>query len=328
MIHIPVMSREVMVTLNPQAGDSLLDATVGHGGHTQAYLSAGGSRVVGIDADAAALAVAQQTLTSNENRARLIVGTFAALQELVGKEQFTHVLFDLGIGSHQLADPKRGFSFQATGPLTMRYASTGSAQVALPPSDIQGIAWLERRLGFPPDVRELITGLPEAELADLIWQYGEERYSRRIARAIKQQAGSIQTAVELAQAIASATPASYERGRMHPATRTFQAFRLAVNRELESLRLALPQAVNVLKDGGKLAVISFHSLEDRIVKQYFKQDARLKILTKKPIQAEQDEIQQNSRSRSAKLRVAQKIDIKKQTHDSKHLTTRHPSPPR
>lgn len=324
MTHVPVLVDEILTHFAPHAGDSLLDATVGQGGHARAYLNAGeDTRVTGIDADAAALEIAKQELAEFGSRVQLIHGTYANLAMLVGTNRFTHILFDLGVGSHQLADDARSFSFRSSGPLTMRY---GHAQ-GLPPSDVPGVAWLERKLTSPPDVLELIRRLPEAELANLIWQYGQERLSRRIARAISQNAHAITSAQELAYVIAGAVPTTYERGRIHPATRTFQALRMAVNRELESLRMALPQAVTALVLGGKLAVISFHSLEDRLVKQYFKSDKRLAILTKKPMRAGQEERRHNPRARSAKLRIAEKLKDKKQTHDSKHQSTRY-FPPR
>jgi 16S rRNA (cytosine1402-N4)-methyltransferase len=233
---------------------------------------------------------------------------------------FSHVLFDLGIGSHQLADESRGFSFTATENLSMRY---GAGE--LPPANITSLNVLADRLGHLPDVTEIIAGLREDELAEVIYVYGEERYSRRIAAAIKAQPLAT-TSQALAASIVAALPSSYERGRIHPATRTFQALRLAVNRELEALSAALPVAVKLLAPQGKIAVISFHSLEDRIVKYFFRDQAKdcvcppeqpectcaakasLKILTKHPVRAGNDEITKNPRARSAKLRVAEKLE--------------------
>lgn len=316
--HVPVLVREVMELLAPRPGDTLLDATIGHGGHAKAYLEAAdGTRVIGIDADAVALEHAGKQLAAYKDRVRLTHGIFANLGELIGSATVTHALFDLGIGSHQLADDTRGFSFRSKAPLAMLY---GTGQ-GLPVSNHQAIAWIEKRIGHTPDAGEVIAYAREEELADIIWKYGEERFSRRIARAIK-HTDKIQTAEQLAGIIAAAVPGSYEHGRIHPATRTFQALRIVVNRELESLEMALPQATGILEDSGKLVVISFHSLEDRLVKQFMRSEDTLEVLTKKPVRASKEEQHINPRARSAKLRVAQKLNNQKQTHDSKHFTTR------
>lgn len=298
--HIPVLVDEILQAFTPKPGDSLLDGTIGHGGHAKAYLEAAAdTHVVGIDADPHAILVAKEELAPYKSRVQLLTGTFAQLKQLVGDKQFTHILIDLGIGSHQLADTDRGFSFQGKG-LSMRY---GGGE-GLPSSDLAGVAWLEKQLGHPPDVSELIVKLPQNDLADLIRTYGEERFSYRIARAIKKVAATVTDSAELAEVITAAVPRSYEGGRIHPATRTFQALRLAVNREIESLRVALPQAVQVLVPGGLLAVISFHSLEDRVVKHFLRHNNELSLVTKKPIQASERERAKNPRSRSAKLRIA------------------------
>lgn len=303
MTHVPVLVHEILESFAPKPGDTLLDGTLGHGGHAKAFLDAASdTRVVGIDADPAALAAARSALAPYAERVEYIAGTFARSRELVGVRTFTHMLLDLGIGSHQLADTARGFSFQVSEGLSMRY---GVAE-GLPASELPGVAWLEKKLGHAPDVYEMLVGLTEAELADLIWRYGDERMSRRIAKAIKQAATSITTAAELAEVIVGALPRSYEGGRIHPATRTFQALRLATNRELESIRAVLPQAEQLLAPGGKLAVISFHSLEDREVKQFLRASTTFDVLTKKPIQASQEEKVVNPRSRSAKLRIAER----------------------
>jgi len=201
------------------------------------------------------------------------------------------VLLDLGVSSRQLDDPKRGFSFQSDGPLDMRMDQSSGQTAA-----------------------DLVNRLPEGELADLIYHYGEERYSRRIARAIVQARGlrPLQRTQELVDVIKGAVPAAYRHGRLHCATRTFQALRIAVNREIETLEPALRGAVDVLRPGGRLAVISFHSLEDRIVKQTFRSlaqgdDPRLVLLTKKPQVPTEEECRSNPRARSAKLRVAERL---------------------
>lgn len=215
---------------------------------------------------------------------------------------FHHILFDLGVGSHQLGDQARAFSFASSGPLTMAYGEL----THLPPAKLAAITALEKHLGYLPDVSDLLAGLTQSDLSDLIQLYGEERYANRIARAMKRQL-PLGSAKQLAHVIADALPHSYERGRLHPATRTFQALRLAVNRELEALEAALPQAVTMLRPAGILAVISFHSLEDRIIKQFFRGHKELEIITKKPQRASEVELRQNPRARSAKLRAARKI---------------------
>lgn len=307
----------------PKKGDILLDATLGMGGHAKMFLDASpDTRVIGIEADAKALESAKELLAEYGDRVRYILGTYARLEDLlqeVGIASVTHVLFDLGIGSHQLEDSSRGFSFAGGEGLSMRFGSFEN----LPPSSLDAVKALERRIGYPPDVEDLISHLSQRDLAFLIRTYGEERYASRIARGI-QEAGAT-SAKELTEAIARVVPSVYRKGKIHPATRTFQALRLAVNRELESLEAALPQALKMLAPDGLLAVISFHSLEDRIVKQYFRREARdcicpptqiecicghkaqLTLLTKKPIRPKEEEIMDNPRARSAKLRIARKL---------------------
>ena len=262
--HVPVLAEEVMAAFAPHDGDRLLDATLGHGGHAEKYLqvSAPSGSVVGLDADVAALSVARERLKTWAERVTYVHANFAHLLENA-PGPFQHILFDLGIGSHQLADETRGFSFSGTGGLSMRYGSAA----ALPAAKVAALNRLERKLGFLPDVGDILRFLSEEEIADIIWTYGEERFRGRIARALR-QAPVPQSGEELAERVSGAVPAYYRRGRLHPATRTFQALRLAVNRELEALAAALPQARQLLAPGGKLAVISFHSLEDRIVKGF------------------------------------------------------------
>lgn len=313
MTHVPVLTAEILTHLQPTPQDTLLDATLGLGGHAAAYLEATAptGRVVGLEADERALAAARRRLARYGNRVIFVHANFASLKDSVTgggilpprKRQppavlFTHILFDLGVGSHQLADPGRGFSFRRTAPLTMQYG--------IPPAvsaQLEALNWLERRLGYLPDARDIIAGLPAGELAVLIRHYGEERYAGRIARALK-RSPQPETASQVAERIAHAVPAGYEHGRLHPATRTFQALRLAANRELEALAAALPEAVALLAPGGIIAVISFHSLEDRIVKHFFKEHEHLTVITKKPITATASEKAVNPRSRSAKLRFA------------------------
>ncbi len=304
-IHIPVLVEEVLAVFSPQSGDCLLDATVGHGGHAAAYLEATSpsGTVVGLDTDPKALAVAKQNLKEFGNRVRFVAGNFSKLTRSISSgSMFFHILFDLGLGSHQLSDAERGFSFAAEGSLTMAYGQLGD----LPPAKIPALNALERHLGYLPDVPDLLGSLSAADLAHVIRLYSEERHAEAVARAVKKHL-PLETPKALAQVIAEAVPSGYERGRIHPATRTFQALRLAVNRELEALEAALPQAVPLLQPQGVIAVISFHSLEDRLVKQFFRSHKnQLEILTKKPVRAGEEEVRANPRSRSAKLRAARK----------------------
>lgn len=315
--HTPVLVTEVLEIFSPQPGNCLLDATLGHGGHTQAYLEATNPNgtVIGFDADPEALAVARETLKKYGGRVKFVNQNFSHLNDAVKwggmvaeGSSFTHappnhILFDLGLGSHQLADQERGFSFTSTGPLTMAYGNLEG----LPDSHLDSVNALQKHLGLFPDAEDLLAGLSAADLAELIRQFGEERYAERVAGAIKRHL-PLMSAKDVAEVIAEALPGNYEHGRIHPATRTLQALRLAVNRELETLEAALPQAVGLLAAGGVVAVISFHSLEDRIVKNFFRsRKGELEILAKKPMRASQAEIRGNPRARSAKLRAAKKI---------------------
>jgi 16S rRNA (cytosine1402-N4)-methyltransferase len=252
------------------------------------------SVLVGIDRDAQALAVTRERLARFGDRAVLMKGLYGdmkALLQTLGISMVDGVLLDLGVSSPQLDDPSRGFSFQTEGPLDMRMdQSTGQTAA------------------------DLVNLIGESDLADLIFQYGEERYSRRIARAIvrARERRPLRTTQDLVAVIREAVPSSYRHGRIHCATRTFQALRIAVNREIESLEPALRHAIEVLRPGGRIGVISFHSLEDRIVKHTFRAlaqapGARLAVLTKKPLSPTEAECRSNPRARSAKLRVAERL---------------------
>lgn len=315
--HIPVLVQEVLSLLEPKPGDTLLDATLGHGGHAKAFLDAAGegAKVIGIDADEDALNVAKETLAEYGDAATYHKGNYYELPDV----QVSAILFDLGIGSHQIADGSRGFSFSSEAPLNMQYGQASS----LPDSHLEPINVLTRRLDRYPDAHELVDYLSPTALADMVRHYGEERFAGVVGNAIA-QGRPFASAKRLAAAIEKAVPKFYEKGRIHPATRTFQALRLAVNRELEVLEKVLPEATKCLLAGGVLAVISFHSLEDRIVKQYFRKASatcicapgqpictceytpQLSILTKRPVTASEEERQRNPRSRSAKLRGAKK----------------------
>lgn len=304
-MHIPVLLQEVITALRPHPGGVYLDATIGAGGHAAAILehSSPDGQLFGFDQDQWALELAAQGLSGFGQRVHLIHANFDRLAEIAQAQQIPPVdglLLDLGVSSMHLDQPERGFSFQVDGPLDMRMDSTGGQTAA-----------------------DLVNHLPEEELADLIYRYGEERHSRRIARAIV-KARPIHRTGELARIVAKAAGYSrQEQIRIHPATRTFQALRIATNDELGALERVLPQAIDRLKPGGRLAVISFHSLEDRIVKQFFRQESRdcicppeqpvctcrhkatVDIITKRPIVPNLSEIDANPRARSAKLRVVE-----------------------
>ncbi|MEY4705776.1 MAG: hypothetical protein RL042_1981 [Nitrospirota bacterium] len=290
------MAEEVLFWLIREDGHIYLDCTVGYSGHAERILEASGSssRLIGFDRDARAIAASRDRLARFGNRVLLIHGHFADLKQHLaasGIGQVDGILFDLGVSSPQLDEPARGFSFQGDGPLDMRMDQSRGGTAA-----------------------DLINRWPEAQLADVIFQFGEERFSRRIARAIvsARERRPLATTKELVSVIEGAVPAKYRHGRLHCATRTFQALRIAVNEELDCLDPALRDAVDVLSPGGRLCVISFHSLEDRIVKHTFralsgKDDPSLMVLTKKPQVPTGEESDRNPRSRSAKLRVAQRV---------------------
>ncbi len=303
--HVPVLLNEVLHYLQPRPGGTYIDATVGGGGHAEAILeaSAPDGRLLGLDADPDALGRSHRRLHRFGRRVVLVQAYFDQLENIAHREGFVPadgVLMDLGVSSDQLEDAARGFSFLKPGPLDMR----------MDPS-------------LPRTAADLINTLDEGDLAYLIRRYGEEPHARRIARAIV-RARPIYTTTELADLVARVVPRR-PRQRLHPATRTFQALRIAVNDELGALERALPQALRVLRPGGRLVVISFHSLEDRIVKQFFRREAQdcicpprqpvctcghkaqVRILTRKPVTPSPEEIERNPRSRSAKLRAVEKL---------------------
>jgi 16S rRNA (cytosine1402-N4)-methyltransferase len=280
--HVPVLPQAVVEGLNIQAQGLYLDGTVGGGGHSRLILAADPTvRLVAVDQDAAAIATAQATLQEFGDRITFWHGNFSQFNP--GSQRFDGILADLGVSSAQFDIPERGFSFRHTAPLDMRMDPRQELTAA-----------------------EIVNHWGETDLANLIYTYGEERLSRRIARKILEQR-PFQTTTELAEAIAYCVPKKYRYGRIHPATRTFQALRIAVNQELEVLKTWLEKAPQWLAPGGRLAIISFHSLEDRLVKHSLKENPDLKVITKKPIIATEAEIQANARARSAKLRVAERI---------------------
>jgi 16S rRNA (cytosine1402-N4)-methyltransferase len=302
--HTPVLLEQTIEALKVQPGGRYVDCTVGQGGHATAILkrSYPGGQLLGLDADPQAVKAAQFALREYEKSVLLVSENFNRLEEVCSKYNFRPVhgiLFDLGMSSIQIADEGRGFSFQKDAPLDMRFSPNQELTAA-----------------------HIVNNFPENDLAMLIGSYGEERRSRRIARCIVKNR-PIQTTSELARIVAGAV--NGKRGKIHPATKTFQALRIAVNREMENLKSALGQAVGLLGFGGRLAVISFHSLEDRIVKEFLSREAkgcicppetpvctcghtpRLRLVSKGVIKPTMDEIKANPRSRSARMRVAERI---------------------
>jgi 16S rRNA (cytosine1402-N4)-methyltransferase len=291
--HVPVLTADVIGQLQPGRGGVFVDCTVGLGGHSSALLAAGAGRIIGLDRDVEALDRARTTLAPWLQRVELVHADYRSLDsvlERLGVPLVDGTLADLGLSSMQLDAPGRGFSFQRDEPLDMRMDRSGGETAA-----------------------DLLARSSEIELADAIFQLGEERYSRRIARALvdARRQAPIVTTGRLAAIVRRAIP---RRGlmRIDPATRTFQALRIWVNRELEGLERFLQAAARRLRSGGRLVVITFHSLEDRVVKHTFralaqKDVATLKVLTKKPIVPTEEEVQRNPRARSAKLRAAERV---------------------
>jgi 16S rRNA (cytosine1402-N4)-methyltransferase len=301
--HQPVLYHEIIHALQPNSPGFYVDGTVGAGGHARGILEACAPDgcLLGLDLDPQALALAREFLAPYGERVRLVQASYTSLHEVLrgeGWERVQGILLDLGLSSMQMDNPERGFSFQVDAPLDMRFDPSRGLTAA-----------------------DLVNSLPETELVDLLFRYGEEPRSRRIVQAII-QARPVTTTGKLAEIVARAYP---KRGRTHPATRTFQALRIAVNQELEALEQILPKAMDALSAGGRLAIISFHSLEDRIVKEYFRRESRdcicpprqpvctcghkatLKEVVRKPITPAEAEIQVNPRARSAKLRIAEKL---------------------
>lgn len=265
---------------------TVVDMTLGAGGHTEALLDAGVARVIGIDRDPVALAVADERLRGFGDRFHSVHSTFSVVDTQLTEGRVDGVLYDLGVSSMQLDTAERGFSYRVDGPLDMRMGG---------PTELD-----------TPTAAELVNELPEAELADLIYEYGGEHRSRRIARAIVRKR-PITTTDQLAGVIAGAL--GKRPGGPHPARRTFQALRIAVNREIEEFAASLPRAVELLAPGGRVVVIAYHSLEDRISKRGFREEERLTILTKKPQRPTEDEIARNPRARAALLRVAELTEV-------------------
>ncbi len=304
--HIPVLLSEVIECLNPGPNQNFVDCTLGGGGHAGEILkrTAPAGKVLGIDLDARAITIAAAKIGSD--RLITVENSYKNLEEIVLQNNFENIsgiLLDLGYSSMEISDPEKGFSFLLDAPLDMRYGKEGKTAA------------------------EIVGSFPEKELERIFREYGEERFAGRIARGIcaVRKVKPVTTTFELIEIIARAVPKKFHYGRTHFATKVFQALRIAVNDELENIKIVLPQAVKLLRPGGRLAVISFHSLEDRIVKQFFKKESSgcicpkeipvcrcehepvLKIINKKPIIPKEGEAKINPRSRSAKLRVAERL---------------------
>jgi 16S rRNA (cytosine1402-N4)-methyltransferase len=308
-MHRPVLYQEIIHALQPRRDGLYVDATLGAGGHAWGLLQGSGpsGRLLGLDVDPQALELARERLEPFGTRAILVRASYITLTDQLvklGWKAVDGILLDLGLSSMQVDTPERGFSFLAEAPLDMRFDPDG-----------------------PVSAADLVNNLPESELADLIYRYGEEKRSRQVARSIV-AARPLTTTLQLAQVVSRAVTSGKGRSRwqgIHPATRTFQALRIAVNRELEALESVLPQAIAALAPEGRLAVIAFHSLEDRLVKQFFRQEsqdcicppsqpvctcghqATIRQVTRHPTIPQPEEIEANPRARSARLRVAEKL---------------------
>jgi 16S rRNA (cytosine1402-N4)-methyltransferase len=291
-MHVPVMTAEILQFLRPEHGGLFVDCTVGLGGHARALLEAGATRLVGLDRDLDALSRAAETLAPWRDRVELVHADYRAIADVLNARQIAVVdgtLADLGVSSMQFDAPGRGFSFQRDEPLDMRMDRSHGETAA-----------------------DFIARATEVELADTIFRYGEERFSRRIARALVEtrRETPVTTTAQLASIVRRSIP---RRGytRIDPATRTFQALRIWVNRELDGLDRFLEAAVSRLRAGARFAIITFHSLEDRIVKHTLRalerNEALIRVLTKKPLTPDENELQRNPRARSAKLRVAERM---------------------
>lgn len=292
-IHRPVLLKEVLHFLALQKDDIFLDATLGLGGHSEAILKHFPhlKLLIGIDWDEDALNLAKKRLALFKNKTRFYLANFKDLDLILDEEGLNGVdgiLMDLGLSSYQLDQSGRGFSFMRDEPLDMRMDRSGTVLAS-----------------------DMINKLPEDRLEELIRLYGEEPWAKKIARQIVKRRSEkpILSTLELVNVVKDAIPKKFHPRKINPATKTFQAIRIAINREFENLTIGLEKSVRALKPGGRILVISFHSLEDRIVKHFFKKNKELEIITKKPIKPTKEEITENPRARSAKLRVAQKLSF-------------------
>lgn len=300
-MHIPVLQKEVIQYLNPKPNENFIDCTFGEGGHARAILERNGAegKVLGIDLDPDQIKNVQHPVLGSE-RLILVCDNFVNLKKIVQKHNFQSVngiLFDLGMSSWHLEESGRGFTFRKDEPLDMRYQVT---RFRRSPEMCYGIK-----------AEEIVNKWPQKEIEKVLKNYGEERFAKKISQRIVEQRKikPIETTFQLIEIVKKATPSWYGHKKIHPATKTFQALRIAVNDELNNLKKALPQALEVLQPKARLVIISFHGLEDKIVKNFFKENYEkglLKILFKKPIRSSRVEITVNPRARSARLRAAEK----------------------
>lgn len=309
--HIPVLLDEVIEYLNPKPNLNFIDGSIGGGGHSEEILkrTSPNGKLLGIDLDKDALKASKKRLSKDfKNRFVLIKDNFKNLKKIYKANNIggvSGIILDIGLSSYELEDERRGFSFKFNAPLDMRFSGDGVS------------------------ARDIINGYSQTDLSEILKNYGEERFAKNIAKNIcaKRKENSINSTSDLVDVIAKSVPGWYKRKKIHFATKTFQALRIEVNDELNNLKTVLPDALDILVKGGRLAIISFHSLEDRIVKNFFKEQARncicpkdfpicqcnhkaiIKIITKKVVVATRGEIKNNPKARSAKLRVAEKINI-------------------
>jgi 16S rRNA (cytosine1402-N4)-methyltransferase len=292
-LHTPVMLKEILDYLNLSPGQVIVDATVGTGGHSLRILEKilPKGRLIGIDRDQESLAVASERLRDSGDACEFIYGNFMDIDNILTRlniKKIDGIIFDLGVSSFQLEDPTRGFSFQYEGPLDMRLDRTSFISAY-----------------------DLVNNLNQEEISSLLRNFGQERWHNRIANSVvkERERQPIATTLQLADIVARAMPYRYRHYRIHPATRTFQAVRIAVNRELEALEIAIEKSIKLLNKSSKICVISFHSLEDRVVKLSFRKfalEGKIKIITPKPLTPTLAEVKENPSSRSAKLRVAER----------------------
>ena len=293
-LHVPAMYQEVLSYLNLKKGGHIVDCTVGTGGHAEGILNAIGpeGRLIGIDRDGDSLRMAQERLKNFSNQCQFVQNDFRHIDDILHSlavSEADGILFDLGISSYQLENPERGFSIKSDGPLDMRMDKNSYISAY-----------------------DLVNSLSEREISSILRNFGQERWHNRIANFLVKERtkNPIESTQDLSNTVLKAIPHRYQHYKIHPATRTFQAFRIAVNRELEALEIAVDRCMGYLKKGARLCVISFHSLEDKIVKEkfrYFAKQEKLKLIVKKPLRPTDEEARTNPRSRSARLRVAERI---------------------
>ncbi|MFA5088456.1 MAG: 16S rRNA (cytosine(1402)-N(4))-methyltransferase RsmH [Candidatus Omnitrophota bacterium] len=293
--HIPVMLKEVVENLNLSPGACIVDCTLGLGGHAVAIAKQIGPQglLIGIDRDEESIRLARESLQQESARFDIVQDDYRNIDKILDKlgvKKVDGIVFDLGISSYQLSSPARGFSFNSEGPLDMRLDQNSYISAY-----------------------DIVNSLSEKEISTILRNFGQERWHNRIAHYVVEQRNKkpIASTKDLSDTVLRAIPARFRRQRIHPATRTFQAIRIAVNRELESLEIALEKCINYLKIGGRISVISFHSLEDKIVKEkfrHFNKIGQLSLIVKKPLRPTEEEVRNNGRSRSARLRVAERIN--------------------